>query len=83
MIMSKDQVITEIRELKAGAKGLLTYRKAHFPVECGVGNLFISQWPFQRNARLCRHYTFAKPIRDLCLVMRASDTLGKTTSRFF
>jgi hypothetical protein len=28
MIMSKDQVITEIRDLKAGAKGLLTYRKA-------------------------------------------------------
>jgi hypothetical protein len=26
---------------------------------------------------------FKKPISDLCLVMHASDTVGKTTSRFF
>jgi hypothetical protein len=61
MIMSKDQVITEIRDLKVGAKGVLNYRKAlvhglyttkkhqcYIPVGCGVGNLFKNQWPSQR-----------------------------------
>jgi len=28
MVMSKDQVLTEIRDLKVGAKGVLNYRKA-------------------------------------------------------
>jgi len=63
MIMSKDEVITEIRDLKPGAKGVLNSCKApwsmgftqhknchqcYFPVGCGVGNLFKNQWPFER-----------------------------------
>jgi hypothetical protein len=62
MIMSKDPVITEIRYLKVGAKGVLNYHKAlvhglyttsklpSMLFSCGMwcGKFVDNQWPFQR-----------------------------------